>query len=117
LIISIDDVATGLPVNAISAAWRWLGTAAGATRSGRGRGAEDLAVVRWFETYYLLIDRFTRPVSITLMSEPGEKGYRKAEAVQAGPGGSQLGIPEHFGITIDASTMPESRSAKTKPED
>jgi Uma2 family endonuclease len=67
--------------------------------------------------FYLLIDRFARPMSITLMSEPGEKGYRKAEAVQAGPDGSRLVVPEPFGITIDASTMPEFRSAKTRPED
>ena len=41
--ISVDDVVTGLLVNAISATGRWLGTAAGAARSGRGREAEDLA--------------------------------------------------------------------------
>lgn len=53
MIISIDEVATGLLVNAISATGRWLGTAAGASRSGRGRAGEDLAVARWFETYKL----------------------------------------------------------------
>jgi len=53
LIISIDEVATGLLVNVISAAGRWLGTAAGAARSGRGRAGEDIAVARWFETYRL----------------------------------------------------------------
>jgi hypothetical protein len=51
--ISIDDVATGLLVNAITAAGRWLETAAGAARSGRGRASEYLAIARWFETYKL----------------------------------------------------------------
>jgi hypothetical protein len=51
--ISVDDVVTGLLVNAISAAGRWLGTAASAARSGRGQAEEELAVVQWFETYKL----------------------------------------------------------------
>jgi hypothetical protein len=54
--INVDDVVTGLLVNAISTAGRWLGTAAGAARSGRGRAGEDLAVARWFETYKLTSD-------------------------------------------------------------
>ena len=53
MVISIDEVATGLLVNAISAAGRWLGTAAAATRPERRRAAKDLEVVRWFETYEL----------------------------------------------------------------
>ena len=51
--VSIDDVATGLLVNAISAAGRWLGTAAASVHSGRGKAGEDLGVARWFETYKL----------------------------------------------------------------
>jgi hypothetical protein len=53
--ISVDEVATGLLINAISVAGRWLGTAAtsAAARSGRGQPAEDLAIARWFETYKL----------------------------------------------------------------
>jgi Uma2 family endonuclease len=56
---------------------------------------------------YLLVDRFTRPMSITLLSEPGDDGYGKAENVTAGPGGERLRLPEPFGITIDAATVPE----------
>jgi NACHT domain len=53
LVISIDEVATGLLINAVSAAGRWLGTAIGAARSGRGQLPEDLAIAGWFETYKL----------------------------------------------------------------
>ena len=58
---------------------------------------------------YLLVDRFTQPMSVTLMSEPGDDGYGKAESVAAGPGGGTLRVPEPFGITIDAATVPEVR--------
>lgn len=51
--VSIDEVATGLLVNAISAAGRWLWTAAGMPRQGNARSKEDLAVARWFESYEL----------------------------------------------------------------
>ena len=60
--------------------------------------------------FYLLVDRFTQPMTISLMSEPGEQGYRKAETVHAGPDGGKLHVPEPFGITIDAATVPEPRS-------
>jgi hypothetical protein len=53
LIISIDEVTTELLVNAITAAGRWLGTAAATTRSERKSATKDLAVARWFETYEL----------------------------------------------------------------
>lgn len=58
---------------------------------------------------YLLVDRFTQPMSITLLSEPGDEGYGKTESVVAGPGGGALLVPEPFGITIDAATVPEFR--------
>jgi NACHT domain len=47
----IDEVVTGVLVNAIAAAGRRLGAAAG-THRGR-RNAEDQAIVRWFDTYRL----------------------------------------------------------------
>ena len=53
-------------------------------------------------------------MSITLMSEPSEGGYRTVHGVQTGPDSSHLDIPEPFGITIDASTMPEFRSVTPK---
>lgn len=58
---------------------------------------------------YLLVDRFTQPMSITLLSEPGDAGYGKADSVAAGPGGGTLRVPEPLGITIDAGTVPEFR--------
>jgi len=61
--------------------------------------------------FYLLVDRFTQPMTISLMSEPGEQGYRKAETVHAGRDGGKLHVPEPFGITIDAATVPEARPA------
>jgi hypothetical protein len=48
-------------------------------------------------------------MTISLVSEPGEQGYRKVETVHAGPGGGKLRVPEPFGITIDAGTLPEPR--------
>jgi Uma2 family endonuclease len=65
--------------------------------------------------FYLLVDRFTEPVTVALFSEPGKDGYGKAESVPAGPGGGKLLVPEPFGITIDASTLPEFRAAKEQP--
>lgn len=61
--------------------------------------------------FYLLADRFTEPMTITLMSEPGEQGYRRIETVPAGPDGGNLVLPAPFGITIDVSTVPEFRPA------
>jgi Putative restriction endonuclease len=56
--------------------------------------------------FYLLVDRFTKPVSVTLLSVPGENGYTKAETVPAGPGGGKLYLPEPFAITLDTSALP-----------
>ncbi len=49
--ISIDDVAVGLLVDAIAATGRRLATMAGAL--GQRRRGNDLALVRWFDTYRL----------------------------------------------------------------
>jgi Uma2 family endonuclease len=64
--------------------------------------------------FYLLVDRFTQPMTITLMSDPGEKGYRRIETVHAGPNGGRLVVPTPFEIAIDASTLPEFRSLAAK---
>jgi Uma2 family endonuclease len=56
--------------------------------------------------YYLLIDRFVDPLTVTLFSEPGDNGYGLAESVPAGPGGGQLVIPAPFNLTLDAATLP-----------
>ena len=59
--------------------------------------------------FYLLVDRFAEPVTITLFSEPGQDGYGKADAVASGPGGGELRVPDPFGIVVDATTMPMPR--------
>lgn len=56
---------------------------------------------------YLLVDRFTQPMSLTLMSEPGESGYVRSVRVTAGPGGGKIDIPAPFGMSIDAAKLPE----------
>lgn len=71
------------------------------------REVKPLSCARAGIPLYLLIDRFTQPMSLTLMSEPGENGYVRAERVAAGPGGGKLEIPAPFGITLDGSKLPE----------
>jgi hypothetical protein len=66
--------------------------------------------------FYLLVDRFTQPMSLTLMSEPSEKGYVRAVRVTAGPGGGKIDIPAPIGMTIDASKLPELLPWKAKAE-
>jgi len=52
---------------------------------------------------YLLVDRFTKPVTISLHSEPGTKGYAKVNTVTAG---EKLRLPAPFGLTLDTSSLP-----------
>ena len=44
-------------------------------------------------------------MSITLLSEPGDAGYGKADSVAAGPGDGTRRVPQPFGVTIDAGTV------------
>jgi Uma2 family endonuclease len=64
--------------------------------------------------FYLLVDRFTQPMSLTLMSEPSETGYGRAVRVTAGPSGGKLDIPAPFEMTIDAAKVPELLPWKAK---
>jgi Uma2 family endonuclease len=52
---------------------------------------------------YLLVDRFTKPVTISLHSEPGANGYAKVKTVTAG---EKLRVPAPFGLTLDTSSLP-----------
>lgn len=52
---------------------------------------------------YLLVDRFTKPATISLHSKPGEDGYT---AVHTVPAGEKLQLPEPFGLTLDTSSLP-----------
>jgi Uma2 family endonuclease len=52
---------------------------------------------------YLLVDRFTRPVTISLHSKPGANGYAKLSTVTAG---EKIRLPAPFGLILDTSTLP-----------
>lgn len=52
---------------------------------------------------YLLVDRFTKPVTISLHCEPGMDGYAKVATATAG---EKLRLPAPFGLTLDTSTLP-----------
>jgi hypothetical protein len=55
---------------------------------------------------YLLIDRFTEPFSVTLLSQPRDDGDAKADTVIVG---EKLRLPAPFDVTIDTSTLPLPR--------
>lgn len=52
---------------------------------------------------YLLVDRFTKPVTISLHSEPGKDGYAKVTTVTAG---EKLQLPAPFDLPLDTSSLP-----------
>lgn len=52
---------------------------------------------------YLLVDRFTEPLTISLASEPGANGYGVYTTVDVG---QKLHIPAPFDLTLDTSTLP-----------
>ena len=56
---------------------------------------------------YLLVDRFTKPVTISLHSQPGANGYAKVSTVTAG---EKLRLPNPFGFILDTSSLPLPRS-------
>jgi Uma2 family endonuclease len=53
--------------------------------------------------FYLLVDRFTRPVTISLHSGPGPDGYTKVNTVTAG---EKLRVPAPFDLMLDTSALP-----------
>jgi Uma2 family endonuclease len=52
---------------------------------------------------YLLVDRFTKPVTISLHSGPGPNGYAKVKTVTAG---KKLRLPAPFDLTLDRTSLP-----------
>ena len=52
---------------------------------------------------YLLVDRFTKPVTVWLHSEPGANGYARVQTVIAG---EKLRIPAPLDLTLDTSSLP-----------
>jgi Uma2 family endonuclease len=55
---------------------------------------------------YLLVDRFTEPFSVTVLSKPRADGYAKTDAMIVG---EKLHIPGPFDFTLDTSTFPLPR--------
>jgi Uma2 family endonuclease len=55
---------------------------------------------------YLLVDRFTSPVSVSLFSVPGPDGYT---AINTVPAGRKLHVPGPFDLTLDTSSLPLPR--------
>lgn len=55
---------------------------------------------------YVLVDRFAKPMAVTLFSKPTGGDYARCEAVRAGPGGGKLHLPEPFKLLLDAAAMP-----------
>lgn len=53
--------------------------------------------------FYLLVDRFTDPLTVTLWREPRSDGYAKAEVIVHG---EKLRIPGPFDVTLDTSSLP-----------
>ena len=52
---------------------------------------------------YLLVDRFTKPLTISLHSKPGKDGYGDVTTVTAG---EKLQLPAPFNLTLDTSSLP-----------
>jgi Uma2 family endonuclease len=52
---------------------------------------------------YLLVDRFTKPVTISLCSSPGLDGYAKVETVTTG---EKIQFPAPFELALDTSALP-----------
>lgn len=55
---------------------------------------------------YLLIDRFTEPLTITVLSKPRKDGYAKADTVTFG---EKLLLPDPFQFVLDTSGIPIPR--------
>jgi Uma2 family endonuclease len=70
------------------------------------RELKPLSCARAGVPLYLLIDRFTKPLTISLLSKPSADGYTGVDAVSAGPGGGKLHLPHPFDLTLDAVTIP-----------
>jgi Uma2 family endonuclease len=55
---------------------------------------------------YLLIDRFTKPVSVSLHTEPADDGYARVVSVNVC---EKLQVPAPFEVTLDTATLPLPR--------
>jgi Uma2 family endonuclease len=51
---------------------------------------------------YLIIDHFADPPAVILLSQPGEHGFARSQAAQAG---EPLELPEPFGLSLDTKLL------------
>lgn len=70
------------------------------------RELKSLSYARAGIQVYLLVDRFAEPPSFSVLSDPGDDGYRGKATVPFGTGAGKLHVPEPFGITLDLTTVP-----------
>jgi Uma2 family endonuclease len=56
--------------------------------------------------FYLLVDRFTSPMTLSLSSVPGPNGYAAISTVHVG---EKLYVPAPFDITLDTSGLPQPK--------
>lgn len=70
------------------------------------REVKPIACARAGIPLYLLVDRFTDPLSVTLYSEPGDQVYATVTTVAFG---EKLRIPGPFDVTLDTSALPLPR--------
>lgn len=67
------------------------------------REVKPLACARAGVPFYVLADRFTDPLTVTLQHDPRPDGYAKADVVVHG---EKLRIPAPFDVTLDTSSLP-----------
>lgn len=76
------------------------------------REVKLLACARAGVPLYLLIDRFTDPLTVTVQSGPGEDGYARTDVAVHG---EKLRIPAPFDLTLDTSSLPLPLPGKDDP--
>lgn len=73
------------------------------------REVNPFACARAGVPMYLLVDRLTDPVTVTLWSEPTDAGYRQSLVAARG---EKLPIPAPFGFSLDTATLPLPRQTR-----
>jgi len=68
----------------------------------RDREVKPRAYAQGGVPLYVLIDKFDKPPTVTLFSQPGEGGYGRRQAAGAG---EPLRLPEPFGIELDTARL------------
>lgn len=55
---------------------------------------------------YVLVDRFTSPLTVSVLASPGPDGYATGSTVKAG---ETLRLPPPFDVSLDTATLPVPR--------